>query len=64
MGGRRAGCPICGSPVGPERSAPDRPFCSSRCRLADLGKWLGEAYRVPGERAGDGSGDRRAEEDE
>ena len=25
------------------------PFCSERCRLVDLGKWLGEEYRVPAE---------------
>jgi uncharacterized protein len=24
-----------------------RPFCSERCRLADLGRWLSEDYRVP-----------------
>lgn len=23
------------------------PFCSARCRDADLGRWLGERYRVP-----------------
>ena len=28
------------------------PFCSHRCRLIDLGKWLGEEYRVPAEPAG------------
>jgi uncharacterized protein len=27
------------------------PFCSERCRLIDLGKWLGEEYRVPAEPA-------------
>jgi endogenous inhibitor of DNA gyrase (YacG/DUF329 family) len=26
---------------------PDWPFCSARCRLIDLGRWLGESYRVP-----------------
>lgn len=31
------------------------PFCSDRCRLIDLGKWLGEEYRIPGPRAGDGA---------
>ena len=25
------------------------PLCSERCHLVDLGKWLGEEYRVPGE---------------
>jgi endogenous inhibitor of DNA gyrase (YacG/DUF329 family) len=38
-------CPICdresdyfADPLGP--------FCSPRCKLVDLGKWLGEEYRV------------------
>ncbi len=26
---------------------PYRPFCSERCRLVDLGKWLNEDYRIP-----------------
>jgi endogenous inhibitor of DNA gyrase (YacG/DUF329 family) len=25
---------------------PDFPFCSARCRLIDLGRWLGEDYAV------------------
>ena len=36
-------CPICGRP----RSQQYRPFCSARCRDVDLGRWFGEAYRVP-----------------
>jgi hypothetical protein len=24
-----------------------RPFCSERCKLADLGRWLNEDYRIP-----------------
>jgi len=27
------------------------PLCSERCHLIDLGKWLGEEYRVPAEPA-------------
>ncbi len=23
------------------------PFCSERCHLVDLGRWLGEEYRIP-----------------
>jgi hypothetical protein len=23
-----------------------RPFCSERCKLIDLGKWLGEEHRI------------------
>jgi hypothetical protein len=29
-----------------------RPFCGERCKLADLGRWLSEAYRVPTGEAG------------
>lgn len=25
---------------------PDFPFCSKRCRVIDLGRWLGEDYKV------------------
>ncbi len=38
-------CPICktetdffGEPLGP--------FCSNRCKMIDLGRWLGEEYRI------------------
>jgi len=36
-------CPICGKPA----AAAHRPFCSRRCSLIDLGRWLGGNYRVP-----------------
>lgn len=26
---------------------PQFPFCSPRCKLIDLGRWLGEDYRLP-----------------
>jgi endogenous inhibitor of DNA gyrase (YacG/DUF329 family) len=53
-------CPICARPVAPRRENRSFPFCSDRCRLVDLAKWLGEEYRIPGERLGDGAapGDR------
>lgn len=41
---RRASCPICGKPPQPRW----RPFCSKRCADVDLGRWFGEAYRIPG----------------
>jgi len=47
-------CPVCRKPVAPRAANRAFPFCSERCRLLDLGKWLGGDYRVPGERAGDG----------
>lgn len=40
-------CPTCGRPA---PFAPDnawRPFCSERCRSADLGAWASERFRVP-----------------
>jgi uncharacterized protein len=30
-----------------------RPFCSERCKMADLGRWLTGSYNVPGEPAAD-----------
>ena len=41
-------CPRCGVQVewAPEHRY--RPFCSERCKLADLGRWLSGEYRVPG----------------
>jgi uncharacterized protein len=48
-------CPVCGKPVAPREENPAFPFCSDRCRFVDLGKWLGEEYRIPGPRPGDGA---------
>jgi len=42
---RQPACPICGKPSA-ERT---QPFCSLRCAEVDLGRWFGEAYRVPAE---------------
>jgi len=43
-------CPICGRKFRYESVAasPDYPFCSRRCKLIDLGKWLEGEYVVPG----------------
>lgn len=38
-------CPICGAPT-TWQDNPERPFCSERCRIIDLGKWASEDYRV------------------
>jgi endogenous inhibitor of DNA gyrase (YacG/DUF329 family) len=32
------------------------PFCSERCHLVDLGRWLDEEYRVPDEPDTSGGG--------
>jgi endogenous inhibitor of DNA gyrase (YacG/DUF329 family) len=41
-------CPTCGGIMRYQNrdEVPDRPFCSERCRLVDLGKWLTEQYRI------------------
>lgn len=52
---RSGSCPVCGRPAGPRAANRAHPFCSERCQLVDLGQWLGEAYRIHGDRAGDGS---------
>ena len=41
-------CPTCRRKLAAEAAAADafRPFCSERCRLADLGSWLNGAYRI------------------
>jgi endogenous inhibitor of DNA gyrase (YacG/DUF329 family) len=46
-----AKCPICGRPMeGPDAGVwPQFPFCSPRCKSIDLGRWLGESYRIPAE---------------
>jgi endogenous inhibitor of DNA gyrase (YacG/DUF329 family) len=40
-------CPGCGGDSVYAPSNPFRPFCSERCRGADLGAWASEGYRVP-----------------
>lgn len=42
-------CPVCGKGVEffeKEKFPPNFPFCSQRCKLVDLGKWLSEEYKV------------------
>ncbi len=42
-------CPICDRVMdhqGP-KEWPDWPFCCRRCRLVDLGRWLGGVYSIP-----------------
>lgn len=42
-------CPICERPFD-SRDTTAMPFCSERCRLIDLGRWLDERYGLPIER--------------
>ena len=48
-------CPICKKPLvdsghsatGPRATPAHFPFCSDRCKLIDLGRWLDGKYQVP-----------------
>ena len=44
----RGRCPCCGKATHWESNR-YRPFCSERCKLIDLGKWIEEEYRIDGE---------------
>jgi len=51
-------CMTCKTPVPAVAPRPSYyPFCSERCQLIDLGKWLDEEYRVtePDDQAGGGA---------
>ncbi|MCE5266601.1 MAG: DNA gyrase inhibitor YacG [Planctomycetaceae bacterium] len=41
-------CPVCRREFKAEESKA-MPFCSERCRVIDLGRWLDEKYSVPDE---------------
>lgn len=40
-------CPICKKEVEDSPENRYHPFCSERCKLIDLGRWLGGAYQIP-----------------
>jgi hypothetical protein len=43
-------CPICKAEVDPHSSQTPNspyPFCSDRCKLVDLGRWLSGKYQIP-----------------
>ena len=50
----RVRCPICNGPVEGQSLSewPEFPFCSPRCKLIDLGRWLGEDYKIAAEPEG------------
>ncbi len=56
-----ASCPVCATTLQGRTKAdlPYLPFCSARCKQIDLGRWLGEAYRI---RAADQDDLREGEE--
>jgi uncharacterized protein len=46
---RHVPCPTCRKPALYGPANPWRPFCTERCRNADLGAWASERFRVPAE---------------
>ncbi len=46
----QARCPTCAKPFSTPSldQAPWFPFCSERCRLIDLGRWLDGEHAIPG----------------
>lgn len=38
-------CPTCGSEFTLDPQSKWRPFCSRRCKMADLGNWMDGVYR-------------------
>lgn len=40
-------CPTCNTASTWSVDNPYRPFCSERCKMADLGSWLNGDYRLP-----------------
>jgi endogenous inhibitor of DNA gyrase (YacG/DUF329 family) len=44
-------CPTCNNEVEWGEQAPNRPFCSERCKLIDLGQWAAEEHAIPGKSA-------------
>jgi hypothetical protein len=49
-------CPICKAPVDEADAGKEGsffPFCSDRCRLIDLGRWLSGKYAIPVQRDAD-----------
>ena len=46
----RMRCPVCRQPATRE----ERPFCSTRCREIDLGRWMKGSYAIAGDPVTDG----------
>ncbi len=49
---QRLVCPICGNTF-MEATTEAMPFCSQRCRMVDLSRWMNEEYGLPYERLDD-----------
>jgi uncharacterized protein len=54
----KARCPTCSKKIEVKTldDLPTFPFCSERCRLVDLGRWIDERYAVPVTKPGEING--------
>lgn len=41
-------CPICKRELPQGAATNTHPFCSARCKMVDLGNWLGDGYVIAG----------------
>ncbi len=46
-------CPTCKKVIEYSEAYPERPFCSERCKLIDLGEWAEEKHKIAGNPAFD-----------
>jgi uncharacterized protein len=46
----RGRCPICSKAyeIASLAALPSFPFCTDRCRMIDLGRWIDGKYAIPG----------------
>ena len=63
MNGR---CPTCKTPYEIQTLAdlPSFPFCTPRCRLIDLGRWIDEAHSIPASKTGEAESPAEVDEEE
>src|SRR5262249_48168045 len=59
-------CPICEKAftIGTIDELPSFPFCSDRCKLIDLGRWIDGDYAIPGTPGPEKKDDEPPDEDE
>ena len=62
MSARQVTCPSCQRSTEYSAANAFRPFCSQRCREADLGAWASEKFRLPEQAPSDEDGDEPASE--
>ena len=55
-------CPNCKKKFEQDRRSSFRPFCSEKCKMIDLGKWLDESYTIPVEDYDDVEGEVDSDE--